>query len=69
MFLEAEESNDRSASYSAAAFLRSAHKEVRQSRRCTVAGTNAHQLKARVDADQTRLFSKSGEGKLSKTWG
>lgn len=69
LFVEAEESNDRSASYSAAAFLRSAHEDVRQMRRRNVAGKKAHQLDARVDADQASLFSKSEEAKLKKTWG
>ena len=67
LFVEAEESNDRSASYSAAAFLRLAHEDVRQLRRHNVAGKKAHQLDARVDADQTSLFSKSEEAKLRKT--
>ena len=69
LFVEAEEWNDRSASYCAAAFLSSAHEDVRQLRRRNVAGKKAHQLDARVDADQTSLFSKSEEAKLRKTWG
>ena len=69
LFVEAEESSDRSAMYSAAAFLRSAHEDVRQLRRRAVAGKKAHQLDARVDADHNSLFSKSEEEKLKKTWG
>ena len=61
LFVEAEELNDRSASYSAAAFLRSEHEDVRQLRQRNVAGKKADQLDARVDADQTSLFSKSEE--------
>ena len=69
LFVEAEESGDRSAMYCAAAFLRAAHKDVRQLRRRAIAGKKAHQLDTPVDADHTSLFSKTEEAKKKKTCG
>ena len=69
LFVEAEESSDRSVMYSASAFVRSAHKDVHQLRRRAIAGKKAHQLDVRVDADHTSLISRTEEAKMKKTWG
>ena len=57
LFLEAEESSDGLSMCCAAAFLRSAHEDVRQLRRRAIAGKKAHKLEACVNAYQTSLFS------------